>query len=62
MLRANRCGSGPVHGCPEDERLGLLAAGRLNPQKARVLVLLCVVAGFDRAGLSARLLKLEPVN
>ena len=62
MLRANRCGSGPVHGCPEDERLGLLAAGHLNPQKARVLVLLCVVAGFDRAGLSARLLKLEPVN
>jgi L-asparaginase len=62
MLRANRCGSGPVHGCPEDQRLGLLAAGSLNPQKARVLVLLCLIAGLDRAGLSAQLLKLDPVN
>ncbi len=62
MLRANRCGSGPVHSHPDDERLGLLPAGSLNPQKARVLVLLCLIAGLDRVGLSARLLKLEPVN
>ncbi|WP_115024512.1 asparaginase [Synechococcus sp. UW69] len=53
MLRANRCGSGPVHGCPEDERLGLLAAGSLNPQKARVLLLLASLAGLDRAELAA---------
>ena len=48
MLRANRCGSGPVHHHPEDERLGLLPAGSLNPQKARVMLLLAVLAGWDR--------------
>ena len=53
MLRANRCGSGPVHHHPEDERLGLLPAGRLNPQKARVLLLLASIAGLDRAELGA---------
>ena len=51
MLRANRCGSGPVHHHPEDERLGMLPAGSLNPQKARVLLLLASIAGFDRAEL-----------
>ncbi len=53
MLRANRCGSGPVHHHPEDERLGLLPAGSLNPQKARVLLLLASIAGFDRAELGS---------
>ena len=48
MLRANRCGSGPVHHHPEDERLGMLPAGSLNPQKARVMLLLAVLAGWDR--------------
>jgi L-asparaginase len=62
MLRANRCGSGPVQSHSDDERLGLLSAGSLNPQKARVLLLLCLIAGVDRGGLSARLLKFEPVN
>ena len=62
MLRANRCGSGPVYSHSDDERLGLLSAGSLNPQKARVLLLLCLIAGVDRGGLSARLLKLELVN
>ena len=62
MLRANRCGSGPVHSHSNDARLGLLPAGSLNPQKARVLLLLCLLAEVDRGGLSARLLKFEPVN
>jgi len=62
MLRANRCGSGPVHSHSNDERLGLLPAGSLNPQKARVLLLLCLIAGVDRGGLSAQLLKFEAVN
>ena len=52
MLRANRCGSGPVHACSEDERLGLLPAGSLNPQKARVLLLLALIAGLDRGVLA----------
>ena len=53
MLRANRCGTGPVHRRPEDERLGLLTAGCLNPQKARVLLLLAVLAGWDRNQLAS---------
>ena len=53
MLRANRCGSGPVHRDSEDERLGLLPAGSLNPQKARVVLFLAVLAGWDRDQLKA---------
>ena len=53
MLRANRCGSGPVHLDSEDDRLGLLPAGSLNPPKARVLLLLAVLAGWDRNQLQA---------
>ena len=53
MLRANRCGSGPVHHQSEDERLGLLPADSLNPQKARVVLLLAVLAGWDRDQLKA---------
>ena len=53
MLRANRCGSGPVHRDSEDERLGLLPAGSLNPQKARVLLLLASIAGWDAVALAA---------
>ena len=53
MLRANRCGSGPVHRSPKDEQLGLLPAGSLNPQKARVLLLLASIAGWDVVALAA---------
>ena len=62
MLRANRCGSGPVHRHSEDERLGLLPAGSLNPQKARVLLLLASMAGFDRAELAALISQREHVS
>ena len=55
MLRANRCGSGPVYEGPDDCQLGLLPAGSLNPQKARVLLLLALIAGLDRDGLAALL-------
>ena len=53
MLKANRCGSGPVHSDSDDQRLGLLPAGRLNPQKARVLLLLASIAGWDAVALAA---------
>jgi L-asparaginase len=53
MVRANRCGTGPVHSDSDDERLGLLPAGSLNPQKARVMLLLAVLAGWDRNQLDA---------
>ena len=59
MLRANRCGLGPVHHHHEDERLGLLPAGRLNPQKARVLLMLALIAGLDR-GVLAELVSARP--
>ena len=53
VLRANRCGSGPVHSNADDQRLGLLPARSLNPQKARVLLLLATIARLDQAGLAA---------
>ena len=62
MLRANRCGSGPVHHHPEDEWLGLLPVGTLNPQKARVLLLLASIAGFDRAELGALISQCQLVS
>jgi L-asparaginase len=53
MLRSNRCGSGPVYGDPDQPQFGLLAAGCLNPQKARVLLLLALIAGLDQRGLAS---------
>ena len=53
MLRSNRCGSGPVYGDADQLQLGLLAAGCLNPQKARVLLLLALIAGLDQRGLAS---------
>jgi len=55
MLRSNRCGRGPVHDCDDDAELGLLAAADLNPQKARVLLLLALIAGLDRDDLAGLL-------
>ena len=55
MLRSNRCGSGPVYDTPDHRRLGLLAAGDLNPAKARVLLLLVLVAGLDQNDLAGLL-------
>ena len=52
MLRANRCGSGVVHGGEQDAEPGLLPAGVLSPQKARVLLLLAVMAGFEQEQLA----------
>ncbi|MAF42129.1 MAG: L-asparaginase, partial [Cyanobium sp. ARS6] len=49
---ANRCGSGVVHGGEQDAELGLLPAGVLSPQKARVLLLLAVMAGFEQEQLA----------
>jgi L-asparaginase len=53
MLRSNRCGSGPVYGDPDQPQFGLLAAGCLNPQKARVLLLLALIAELDQRGLAS---------
>ena len=53
MLRSNRCGSGPVYGDADQAQLGLLPAGCLNPQKARVLLILALIAGLDQSGLAS---------
>lgn len=53
MLRSNRCGSGPVYGDADQAQLGLLPAGCLNPQKARVLLILALIAGLDQPGLAS---------
>ena len=53
MLRSNRCGSGPVYGDTDQAQLGLLPAGCLNPQKARVLLILALIAGLDQSGLAS---------
>ena len=55
MLRSNRCGTGPVHDREDDAELGLLAAADLNPAKARVLLLLALIAGLDRDALAGLL-------
>ena len=53
MLRSNRCGSGPVYGDADQAQLGLLPAGCLNPQKARVLLILALIAGLNQSGLAS---------
>ena len=53
MLRSNRCGSGPIYGDADQAQLGLLSAGCLNPQKARVLLILALIAGLDQPGLAS---------
>jgi L-asparaginase len=50
ILRSNRCGSGPVYGDSDQAQLGLVPASGLNPQKARVLLLLALIAGLDQQG------------
>jgi L-asparaginase len=53
VVRASRVGSGHVmrNGAAPDDVLGTIAAGTLNPQKARVLMMLMLAAGVkDRAG------------
>ena len=62
MLRASRCGRGPVHPCPLQDELGLMPAGTLNPQKARILLLLALIAGMERAELSALLASMPMVE
>ena len=53
ILRSNRCGSGPVYGDADQAQFGLLSAGCLNPQKARVLLILALIAGLDQPGLAS---------
>ncbi|NBI49018.1 asparaginase [Burkholderia sp. ISTR5] len=51
VVRASRVGSGHVmrNGAANDEALGFVSAGSLNPFKARVLLMLALAAGIDDA-------------
>ncbi|ANN74405.1 asparaginase [Bordetella bronchialis] len=53
VVRASRTGRGHVAPNVEvdDEGLGFIAAGDLNPQKARVLLMLALMSNTDRAAL-----------
>jgi L-asparaginase len=47
VVRASRAGSGSVLHDAQDNQLGFVAAGTLNPYKARVLLLLALAQGFS---------------
>ncbi|MDS1139343.1 asparaginase [Pusillimonas sp. SM2304] len=48
-VRSSRCGAGMVSASPDDARRGLIAAQSLNPQKARILLMLALTQTHDRA-------------
>ena len=62
MLRASRCGGGPVHPCDLQDELGLLPVGTLSPQKARILLLLALIAGMGRPELSELLASMPMIT
>lgn len=42
VVRSSRCGSGSVTRVAQDDQTGFIAAGNLNPQKARILLMLAL--------------------
>jgi L-asparaginase len=52
VVRASRVGSGHVmrNGAANDDALGFVCAGSLNPFKARVLLMLALATGIDERG------------
>jgi len=52
-VRATRTGAGPVSASRNDEKRGLVSAGTLNPQKARILLMLALARGGGRAEIQA---------
>jgi L-asparaginase len=51
--RASRVGSGIVSASNVDSRMGLIASGSLNPQKARILLMLALHESSDRETIQA---------
>ncbi|MEI7447893.1 MAG: L-asparaginase, partial [Burkholderiales bacterium] len=54
VVRSSRVAAGPVtHGAGvDDDRFGFVAAGRMPPHKARLVVSLALAAGLDRAAVA----------
>ncbi|MET0742274.1 MAG: asparaginase [Microvirga sp.] len=53
VVRASRVGSGAVSTAPVDTEYGTLPAGWLNPQKARLLLMIALGQGADRDRVAA---------
>ena len=53
VVRASRVGSGLVSPAPVDEEFGTIPSGALNPQKARLLLMLALRETSDIAHLAA---------
>lgn len=51
LVRSHRTGSGTVPATAEYDALAMIPAGSLNPQKARVLLMLALARGLDLAGI-----------
>jgi len=47
VVRSSRCGSGMVTRVSSDDEAGFIAAGNLNPQKSRILLMLALTATQD---------------
>jgi L-asparaginase len=47
LVRASRVGNGRVTGSDELDRLGMIPADNLNPQKARILLMLALARTTD---------------
>lgn len=52
VIRASRVGNGPVSANPVDQEYGTIPAGWLNPQKARLLLMLALGQGCDHDGVA----------
>lgn len=48
VVRASRTGSGMVSALESDKERGYLVADTLSPQKARILLMLCLAKGYDK--------------
>jgi L-asparaginase len=52
MVRSNRTGSGRVTARDEYDKLGMIPGDTLNPQKARILLMLALTKTRDVAALN----------
>ncbi|KKC24785.1 asparaginase [Sphingomonas sp. SRS2] len=51
VVQSARTGAGPVVDSAHHQRLGIIAGNDLNPQKARILLALCLARGDDAAAI-----------
>ena len=54
VVQSSRTGAGPVVDAADLRRRGIVAGGALNPQKARILLALCLADGHDAGRIAAR--------